>query len=82
VADVLAGVTRPLALSYDPPPEPSLYLLDGDTSAAYQLSLKLVFVRQYRPYFPLAGPISAIALDPAKRFYAAAGDNVYLAPRP
>lgn len=81
-ADVLAGLTRPLALSSDPPPEPSLYLLDGGTSGIYQLSLKLVLVGQFRPYFPLAGPISAIAIDPAKRFFAAAGDNVYLAPRP
>jgi len=48
----------------------------------YQLSLKLVLVRQYRPYFSLAGPISAAGLDPAKRFYVAAGDNVYVATRP
>jgi len=79
---VLDGVTAPLALIYDAPPEPSLYLLDGNTSALYQLSLKLVLVRQYRPYFSLAGPISAAGLDPAKRFYVAAGDNVYVATRP
>jgi len=80
-ADVLGGVTRPLALVSDPPPEPSLYLLDGDTSGVYQLSLKLVLVRQFRPQFSLAGPITAVAIDPAKRFFAAAGDNVYVAPR-
>ncbi len=82
VGDRLAGVSRPMALAYDAPPEPSLYLLDGDTSALYQLSLKLVLVRQYRPYFPLAGPITAAGLDPAKRFFVAAGDNVYVATRP
>ena len=36
--------------------------LDGDTSGIYQLSLKLALVRQFRPQFGLAGPISAIAL--------------------
>lgn len=82
VGDVLAGLARPAAITYDAPPEPSLYLLDGDESALYQLSLKLVLVRQYRPYFPLAGPITAASLDPAKRFFVAAGDNVYVATRP
>ncbi|MCC7361820.1 MAG: hypothetical protein IT317_20220 [Anaerolineales bacterium] len=80
--DRLADVANPLALSYDQPPEPSLYLLDGQTSGIYQLSLKLVLVRQFRPYYPLAGPISAVAIDPSKRLYAAAGDNVYVAARP
>ena len=80
--DHLTDVANPLALSYDQPPEPSLYLLDGQTSGIYQLSLKLALVRQFRPYYPLAGPISALAIDPAKRIYAAAGDNVYVASRP
>jgi hypothetical protein len=78
----LAGLDAPLLVTFDPPPEPSLYLLDGQTSALYQLSLKLSLVRQFRPYFPLPAPISAVAFDPAKRFYAAAGDNVYVAERP
>jgi hypothetical protein len=82
--NTLAGLGTPKLVTFDPPPEPSLYLLDGSESALYQLSLKLSLVRQYRPYFPeaLSGPISAVAFDPAKRFYVAAGDNVYLASRP
>ncbi len=82
VADRLADVALPAQLIYDQPPEPSLYLLDGQTSGLYQLSLKLDLVRQFRPYFPLAGPISAVAIDPAKRFFVGAGDNVYVAARP
>jgi hypothetical protein len=82
VGEHLADVTSPRLLAYDPPPEPSLYLLDGATSGIYQLSLKLALVRQFRPYTPLAAPITSVALDPAKRFYVAAGDNVYLAARP
>ena len=82
VSDKLADVTLPVALTYDQPPEPSLYLLDGASSGVYQLSLKLSLVRQFRPYFPLAGPIRAISVDPSKRLFAAAGDNVYVATRP
>src|SRR5579859_1662173 len=82
VGDKLADVRLPAGLVYDQPPEPSLYLLDGQSSGMYQLSLKLALVRQYRPYFPLAGPISALAIDPAKRFVVSAGDNIYVAARP
>jgi hypothetical protein len=38
-------------------------------------------VQQYRPYFALPGPITALALDPSKRLYIAAGDNVYVGSR-
>ncbi len=55
---------------------------NGSDSALYQLSLRLDLVRQFRPYFDLGGPITAVAFDPAKRFYVAAGDNVYVAVRP
>jgi hypothetical protein len=82
LTDTLGGLTTPSLVTFDPPPEPSLYVLDGSESALYQMSLKLSLVRQYRPYFPLPAPISAVAFDPAKRFYVAAGDNVYLAGRP
>ena len=80
--DLHDRMTAPRALAYDPPPEPSLYLLDGQSSAVYQLSLKLSLVRQFRPYFSLPAPITSVALDASKRLYAAAGDNVYLAARP
>ena len=82
VGDKLADLTQPRAIIYDPPPEPSLYLLDGASSGLYQLSLKLALVRQFRPYYALPGPITSVAIDPAKRFFASAGDNVYLAARP
>lgn len=82
VGDKLAGLTVPAQLIYDQPPEPSLYLLDGQSSGMYQLSLKLALVRQFRPYFPFSAPISAMVIDPAKRFFVSAGDNIYLAARP
>ncbi len=80
--DRLADVVRPARLYYDPPPEPSLYLLDADTAGLYQLSLKLAFVRQYRARRPLGAPITSAAIDPAKQVFVGAGDNVYFAPRP
>jgi hypothetical protein len=82
--DRLADVTAPLSLTYDPPPEPSLYLLDKETGGVYQLSLKLALVRQFRPVQTPSAPtgIAAVAIDPAKRVFVGAGENVYVAPRP
>jgi hypothetical protein len=80
--DRLTDVTAPTRLVYSPPPEPSLYLLNTDTASLYQLSLRLVFVRQFRPRFPLPAPITSVVLDPAKQVYVGAGDNIYFAPRP
>ncbi len=82
VGDKLADLTVPAQLVYDQPPEPSLYLLDAQTSSMYQLSLKLALVREFRPYFAFGAPISAMVIDPAKRFFVSAGDNIYLAARP
>lgn len=80
--DHLVDVTAPARFVYDPPPEPSLYLLDANTGGIYQLSLKLLFVKQYRSRLPVADPVTAVAIDPSKRLFIAAGDNVYVATRP
>lgn len=78
----LDDVNTPVALVYAPPPEPSMYLLNSDTGGVYQLSLKLAFVKQFRPQsaWPEAG--LALEIDPAKRVFVGAGDNVYLASTP
>lgn len=78
----LDDMTAPVALVYAPPPEPSLYLLNSDTGGVYQLSLKLAFVKQFRPNsaWPEAG--LALEIDPAKRVFVGAGDNVYFAASP
>jgi len=81
-AERLADVTAPRRLVYDQPPEPSVLLLDGNTSALYQLSLKLNLARQFRPATPLPAPITAVTIDPSKRLFVSAGDNVYVASRP
>jgi hypothetical protein len=80
--DRLAEVVAPVRLVYDPPPEPSLYLLDSASSGVYQLSLRLVLVKQFRPHLPFFDAVTAVAIDPSKQIYIAAGDNVYRAQRP
>jgi hypothetical protein len=80
--DRLADATAPTRLVYDQPPEPSLFLVSPQTNSLHQLSLKLVFVRQFRPADPLPQAISALAIDPSKRFFVATRDNVYVAQRP
>ncbi|HKZ70309.1 MAG TPA: hypothetical protein VJ020_09530, partial [Anaerolineales bacterium] len=68
-------------LFYDPPPEPSLYLLDISSGGAYQLSLKLVLQRQYRSAANLPDPVAALAIGANKEMFVAAGNNVYWAKR-
>ncbi len=80
--DRLEDVMIPRALFYDPPPEPSLYLLDQGQSGVYQLSLKLVLQRQQKPEAPLPDPMMAVAIGPNKDVFVAAGNNVFRAQRP
>ncbi len=80
--DRLADLTAPRRLVYDQPPEPSLIVLNPENNGLYQLSLKLVFTRQFQPNQVLATPISAVAIDPAKRFFVTTRDGVYVAARP
>ncbi len=77
----LDDAVTPVELFYDPPPEPSLYLLDNTTGGVYQLSLKLVLQRQYRSGAALPGPITAVAIGPNKEMFVASGNNVYWARR-
>jgi hypothetical protein len=78
----LDDVTTPVSLVYAPPPEPSLYLLNSDTGGVYQLSLKLAFVKQFRPQSAWPEVGLALEIDPAKRVFVGAGDNVYFASTP
>ena len=80
--DRLGDMTTPLGLFYDPPPEPSLYLLDQGLGGVYQLSLQLVLQRVQKPDGELPGVINAIAIGPNKELFAAIGNTVYWARRP
>jgi hypothetical protein len=78
----LEDLQAPFALLYDPPPEPSLYLADRNTAALYQVSLKLVFQRQFRPAQPVGASIAAVAVGSRKELYVASGNNIYVGERP
>ena len=73
--------TRFSQIFLQPPPDPSLYLLDQAHNAVYRFSLQLAFVAQYRSQTPLPGVISAIAVNPDLRLlFIAVGNRIYQAP--
>jgi len=78
----LQDVLAPSAMLYDAPPEPSIFLLNPQNNGLYQLSLKLVFTRQFQAQQTFSQPISAMAIDPNKRFFVGVGNNVYAGNRP
>ncbi len=70
-------------IAMQPPPDPSLLLLDPQTQAVYQFSLQLRFVTQYRPSTPLEhrAPATAFAVDPDTHvLFIAVGSQIYQAP--
>jgi hypothetical protein len=79
--DRLDDAALPIALFYDPPPEPSIYMLDTASGGIYQLSLKLVLQRVYRSQDLLPTSISALAISTDKDVFVASGNNVYWAGR-
>lgn len=78
----LQDVIAPSAMLYDAPPEPSIFMLNPQNNGLYQLSLKLVFARQFQSTQIFSQPISALAIDPNKRFFVGVGNNVYVGNRP
>ncbi len=63
---------------FSPPPDPSIYLLDGSARAIYHLSLQLVYQRQYRPSGSLPeGEATAFTVGQDRRVFLALGNQVY-----
>jgi len=75
--DHLDDVSGAVALFYDPPPEPSLYLVDTASSGVYQLSLKLVLQKVFKSGSVLPGSITSVAIGPNKEVYISSGNNIY-----
>ena len=70
-------------IAVQPPPDPSLLLLDPQAQAVYRFSLQLRFVAQFRPNKPLARrqPATAFAVDPDTHIlFLAIGSEIYQAP--
>ncbi len=73
--------TRFTQVRLQPPPDPSLYMLDAVEGAIYRFSLQLQFVTQYRPRTALEGDITAFAIDSdTHTLYVVAGRRIYQAP--
>jgi hypothetical protein len=76
-SDRLDDANTPATLFYDPPPEPSIYLLDSVSGSIYQLSLKLVLQRVFRGQNPMPGPVTDLAIGTNKDVFVASGNNVF-----
>jgi len=67
-------------IEFNPPPDPSLYMLDPGDQSIYHFSLRtLTYQKQFRPDFLSdSSRATAFAFDPIKRnFFLATGDEVY-----
>ena len=67
------------AMTYSPPPEPSLYFLDASGPSLVHYSLRLVFQGVFMPRDPLGGQATAFALGPPNDLFLAVGSQVYFA---
>jgi hypothetical protein len=59
--------------------EPSLYVLDSQTSSVLRYGIGMDFLGHYRPAEPLPLPPNALALAPPYDLFLAAGNQVYVA---
>ena len=64
---------------YAPPPEPSLYFLDGLGKRVLLYSLRLVYQGQFLATQPLDGEVTGLALAAPDEMFIAAGSQVYYA---
>jgi hypothetical protein len=71
-------------ITFAPPPDPSLYLLEPNSHAIYHLSVRLTLQRQYRPLEPLTeGPATAFAISRGNRTaFLAVGNQIFYAAMP
>ncbi len=68
---------EPASFVYSPPPEPSLFFLDGLKGTVFHYSMRLVYQAQYPTDFE--AQVSAITAAPPNDLFVAAGDQIYYA---
>lgn len=68
---------EPVSSVYSPPPEPSLFFLDGVEGTVFHYSMRLVYQAQYPTTFE--AQVSAITGAPPNDLFVAAGDQIYYA---
>ena len=76
------GGTRFIQMMSTEPPQSSLFILDADTPAVYQFSLRLTFIKQIRPlssddYSIPQVPATAFVVTPGRNILLAFGDELY-----
>jgi hypothetical protein len=71
------GSVLPVEMVYAPPPEPSLFVLDGPTGSVFQFSMRLVYQARFHPTPPLPEAVSDLAVGRPHDLYLAAGDQLY-----
>jgi hypothetical protein len=71
------GSVLPVEMVYSPPPEPSLYVLDGPTGSVFQFSMRLVYQARFHPTPPLPEAVSDLAVGRPHDLYLASGDQLY-----
>ena len=67
----------PTSFVYSPPPEPSLFFLDGLEGTVFHYSMRLVYQAQFPTDFE--DQVSAITAAPPNDLFVAAGDQIYFA---
>ena len=68
---------EPASFVYSPPPEPSLFFLDGLEGTVFHYSMRLVYQAQYPTDFE--DQVNAITAAPPNDLFVAAGDQIYYA---
>ena len=68
-----------IRVTYNEPPEPSLFFLDGFGHGAYRFSLALNFLERLRVTTSEEGEATALALGIDKTLYLAIGDQIFAA---
>ena len=68
---------EPASFVYSPPPEPSLFFLDGLEGTVFHYSMRLVYQAQYSTDFE--DQVNAITAAPPNDLFVAAGDQIYYA---
>lgn len=73
------GSVFPTEIVYSPPPEPSLFVLDGPTGDVFQFSMRLVYQQRFVATPPLKGDVTDLTVGRPLDLYLAAGDQLYYA---
>jgi len=68
---------EPATFVYSPPPEPSLFFLDGLEGTVFHYSMRLVYQAKYPTEFE--APVNAITAAPPNDLFVAAGNQIYYA---